>query len=82
LWPRLQTQQAVSAARNSDDEPFTVGSLIESLSQIRNVDLDIAVLDDDTWPDFGHQFSLRDDFALGLCQNTKNVERSASQLYR
>ena len=82
LRPRLQTKQAVSAARNSDDEALFIRSFIERLSQVRDVDLDIAVLDDDTGPDFGHQFGLGDDFAPGLCQDAKNVERPASQLDR
>jgi hypothetical protein len=54
------------------------GTFVECLSQCRYVNVDIAVLDDHSWPYPRHQLVFGDDLAFRCDHDTQDVECSAA----
>jgi hypothetical protein len=77
-----RTEQAIAAPPDRYDPVLPVTVFLEYLAQRRDVDVDIAFLDDDAGPHPRHQLVFGDDRTLGRRQYAEDVERPAAEPHR
>src|SRR5216684_4378079 len=78
----LQTDKSITAAGYCDHVGLPALTFFQRLSKRRDMDVDIAFLDDQPGPDLRHQFVLGDDLALRRDQYAQDVERPVGEAYR
>ena len=67
------TDEAVSAPGNVDNEPISASSVAEHSTQSGNVDGKVGGLDEDIRPNASHQFLLTDQLTRAFKQHNQDL---------
>src|SRR5262249_12272052 len=76
-----RSDEAVTSARDIDDEPIPVLSVAQHATQSGNMDREVGRFDEKIRPDLCHQFLLADQFAGAIKQDDQDFQSAASNWY-
>src|ERR1700749_4485350 len=69
-------EQTISATRHIDDPILACSRRVKRLAQGRDLDVEVGLLDNQSWPDPGHQLVLRNERAFCAGQYAQDLERA------